>query len=829
MRTVIPNPSGEIKFYYGNMNGCEYFDWWTAGISDGNDENYHILDISHSPNVAPDQEFTFTKYDYPEEFEITEDGMLSGVPQQAYAGTELSFGVMDNNFIKAYKTLFLSAAGIFVQDSIIAGDDNVIEFGESAMMSVKITNLEEETINDATMQIAIQDDFITLIDSTDNLGTLIQGEPVRFEDAFAFDVASDVPNDHAITIQSTISTPDTSWESIIIHQAYAPVVIISETIVDDENQRLDPGDTTDIIVKIQNSGGAQVNNLYALLLCSDPFITINNNLATIVVVNPGGEEHAVFNISVSDEAENGHVADFQLDLTADNDFTKIDSISLIIGFSIEDFELGDFNLIDWGFDGSKDWQIDSEHKFEGMFSARSGYIVHGEESIMMLDMDVKAEGEISFYKKVSCEDDENNDNFDYLAFFIDGTEQQRWDGVQDWSLESFFVETGFHRFEWIYHKDDDISRSLDGAWIDYISFPPVEDAAPQLQHNPNAFTMKMRPDEVETDTLWITNTGMGSLGVDIHITSDQTRQSGNRNISGAYLTCSKEIIRSGQSYNITLTLYNPSDDDEWIEDLTIEFPYGMELTAAGDFVGGSAGNLLHDGTLGNGATVNWHGEDGSGWGVVKGGETATTEIVVYIYDYLAENISLNYEIHGDGYGTEPHIVNDHMNLRNLGPEIHWLFLDANQFTLGGGGTQPVILTYNSQSMVDGNYTANLLLIDNFSNEQNIPVVLTVDHLLSSPDESDAEISSLVIYPNPVSNQAYITFHLQVSQSVRLEIFDIQGRKVKTLYNGENISKGKHVVIWSATDDAGHPLPAGIYFCQFNAENSSHTIKIVLTK
>ncbi len=76
------------------------------------------------------------------------------------------------------------------------------------------------------------------------------------------------------------------------------------------------------------------------------------------------------------------------------------------------------------------------------------------------------DGDITFYRKVSSED-----NFDYLRFYIDGVEQDKWSGGKDWERISFPVIAGTRTFEWIYSKDGSESEGNDTAWIDDIVFP----------------------------------------------------------------------------------------------------------------------------------------------------------------------------------------------------------------------------------------------------------------------------------------------------------------------------------------------------------------------
>tara|TARA_B100000674_G_scaffold459406_1_gene436526 strand:- start:225 stop:704 length:480 start_codon:yes stop_codon:yes gene_type:complete len=96
-------------------------------------------------------------------------------------------------------------------------------------------------------------------------------------------------------------------------------------------------------------------------------------------------------------------------------------------------------------------------------------------SELSINLDIAEDGQISFYKKVSCEDvgSQTGNYYDYLAFYIDDIEQNKWAGEQDWGLATFNVSEGNHTFTWRYIKDQAVTAGADAAWIDQITFPPV--------------------------------------------------------------------------------------------------------------------------------------------------------------------------------------------------------------------------------------------------------------------------------------------------------------------------------------------------------------------
>lgn len=137
--------------------------------------------------------------------------------------------------------------------------------------------------------------------------------------------------------------------------------------------------------------------------------------------------------------------------------------------AIEDFETGDFSEYDWTFSGNADWLISSAEFYEGMYSAQSGDINDNQTSELVLDYEVYSEDVLSFWYKVSSES-----GFDELAFYIDGSLQDAWSGEIGWTLAEYTVGAGTHTFKWAFEKDISISTGQDAAWVDYITFPPME-------------------------------------------------------------------------------------------------------------------------------------------------------------------------------------------------------------------------------------------------------------------------------------------------------------------------------------------------------------------
>ncbi|HOW25945.1 MAG TPA: T9SS type A sorting domain-containing protein [Bacteroidales bacterium] len=220
----------------------------------------------------------------------------------------------------------------------------------------------------------------------------------------------------------------------------------------------------------------------------------------------------------------------------------------------EDFETGNFSKNEWSFSGNANWVINTEEKRNGTYSAASGQIGHSQSSSLMIDLEVKFSPfatSMSFWKKTSTQP-----GADILQFLMDGTVLGEWSGETDWSEESFIITTGgIHTFEWRYTKDGGSTGGEDRVWIDYVTFPLLE----QLLANagPNATICEGSPFTLsgtannQTSVLWTTS-GDGTFSNPAILKPDYTPGPGD--------------IQNG---DVTLTLTAFDETDQVSDDMQL--------------------------------------------------------------------------------------------------------------------------------------------------------------------------------------------------------------------------------------------------------------------
>jgi hypothetical protein len=81
-------------------------------------------------------------------------------------------------------------------------------------------------------------------------------------------------------------------------------------------------------------------------------------------------------------------------------------------------------------------------------------------------------------------------------------------------------------------------------------------------------------------------------------------------------------------------------------------------------------------------------------------------------------------------------------------------------------------------------------------------------------------------PNPFSRTTTVRFDVPVSTNVELAVYDLQGRKVRTLASGE-FAPGSETVEWDQRDAAGSLVRPGVYMYRMQAGTFSAERKMVL--
>ena len=395
-----------------------------------------------------------------------------------------------------------------------AGNGNgQVDFDEFIQLHTTLENVGSETAYNVNATLICTDLYITLTDNFESYGTIGSGSTKTINNAFAFSVADDIPDQHVIDFELQMTgNADDTWTSYFSIVANAPVLNIGDLTIDDsetgnDDGKLDPGETVDIIIGTTNDGHSNSPLATGYLSSASTYITVNTSSYPLGVINIGATSNAIFNITVDGATPIGQTVDLVFNVVAGS-YNDNNTFYESVGLIIEDWETGDFSKFPWEFGGNANFSVVTESPYEGTYCAKSGDISDSQTSSLLLSGYVSSPGTISFFRKVSSES-----NYDYLRFYIDGSLQEQWAGTIAWGQVSYSVTAGEHTFEWMYYKDGSVSTGSDCAWVDYIIFPAMTPppAPAEIEVTPSNFYVTLSQDDMTDELLHISNLGEQDL------------------------------------------------------------------------------------------------------------------------------------------------------------------------------------------------------------------------------------------------------------------------------------------------------------------------------
>ncbi|MGH7730030.1 MAG: FlgD immunoglobulin-like domain containing protein [Candidatus Eiseniibacteriota bacterium] len=83
-------------------------------------------------------------------------------------------------------------------------------------------------------------------------------------------------------------------------------------------------------------------------------------------------------------------------------------------------------------------------------------------------------------------------------------------------------------------------------------------------------------------------------------------------------------------------------------------------------------------------------------------------------------------------------------------------------------------------------------------------------------------------PNPARTSTALPFSLPREGRVRIAIYDIPGRRMRTVVEGSSPA-GWHQAAWDLRDEQGHEAPSGLYVARLEAEGTVLTRRLIRTR
>jgi hypothetical protein len=113
-------------------------------------------------------------------------------------------------------------------------------------------------------------------------------------------------------------------------------------------------------------------------------------------------------------------------------------------------------------------------------------------------------------------------------------------------------------------------------------------------------------------------------------------------------------------------------------------------------------------------------------------------------------------------------------------------------------------------------------VSELSDEMHVPYAAPV------PGASPVALRIYPCQPNPFNPRTTIKFDLPESGPVRLSVFDVAGRLVRTLVD-DNMPQGSHEAVWGGTDASGRDVGSGSYLARLEFGGRVETSRMGLVR
>ncbi len=181
--------------------------------------------------------------------------------------------------------------------------------------------------------------------------------------------------------------------------------------------------------------------------------------------------------------------------------------------------------------------------------------------------------------------------------------------------------------------------------------------------DPGYLAFAVPVDGQQNRSLHIVNNGPAGSDLNFAVSQVDPTVSGGgaKNLNGSSVVLAEDGYEPGVETTLHLSVTNGSPDDEWIIDVALDFPPGVNVLGASNMTTSNA-TLGWNGATGDGAEVGWNGD------YIYVGFTGQATITIVAEQGLGE-LALPWTLQGDNYGAPPHSLAGTITLPSLAETI----------------------------------------------------------------------------------------------------------------------------------------------------------------
>lgn len=231
-----------------------------------------------------------------------------------------------------------------VLDSYIINDatgnnNGLADYGENISLNMTVKNVGADPSGPLTVTVAGSNQYVILSSAaTQNFPATPSGSTSTVNNAFGFNIANFVPDQHVAAFQLNITDGSSTWTSNLRITLQAPVLAINQAfeVLDtggNGNGILDPGESGILKVTVKNNGKSAIQNVSLTMVSANPKLIINTPTVTHAAIASQSQAVLEFSVSADPTSPIGNPAN--LTLTAQggpqNLYTATQNSVVVIG------------------------------------------------------------------------------------------------------------------------------------------------------------------------------------------------------------------------------------------------------------------------------------------------------------------------------------------------------------------------------------------------------------------------------------------------------------------------------------------------------------------
>ncbi len=200
----------------------------------------------------------------------------------------------------------------------LGNNDHKLNPGETVSLGLDLTNITEEAVNGARIELVTTDEHVTILNGTAQLPNFTPQQNMVVEDLFAISVDDEVTAKQKIKFCVEVYVDDElsgkQYFNVVVYDyqlQYGAIVVLND---DDDNGLLNPGETADLRVYVDNVGNEMAQALVGTLATDYGLVTLNEVEKPYGTVGAELSGYAEFNLTLDASAPDDFMVPFTLDL-----------------------------------------------------------------------------------------------------------------------------------------------------------------------------------------------------------------------------------------------------------------------------------------------------------------------------------------------------------------------------------------------------------------------------------------------------------------------------------------------------------------------------------